>query len=697
MKGTDAQLYENRELSWLRFNERVLEEAENTQVPLCERMSFLSIFQSNLDEFFMVRVGSLEDQKLLSHTVRDNKTNMTSGEQISAIVKRVEELGKIKDNIYKQVMEEVSEKGFRLVTFAQLGKSESDYLEQYFMTEIFPLLSVMIVGRKQPFPFLKSKEIYAMAVLETKSDKKKLGIIPCNSTVFPRLIKVPSQPEMYMLCEELILHFLPKVFKGYKVVQKTLMRITRNADIDMYKVYDEDVDYRDYMSQIVKQRRKLAPIRLEFTRDVEMDIVERLCGYFDLDKERVFFTKTPLDLSFVFQVGDILREDSSLFYQRRVGQKSCMIDDNQLLIPQILEKDVLLSYPYESIRPFLRLLHEAATDPKVISIRMTLYRLAKDSKIVDALVEAAENGKQVDVLVELKARFDEENNIEWSRTLEDAGCHVVYGVDGLKVHSKLCQITRKENDAIQYITQIGTGNYNEKTSKLYTDLSLITANQDIGMEVAKVFQALLLGEVIHDSQHLLVAPDCLQNRIMDMIDKEIEEAKAGKPSYIGVKINSLTDKKIIDKLIEASQAGVKIDMVVRGICCLRSGILQLTDNIHVMSIVGRFLEHSRIYIFGTPDRDRIYIGSADFMTRNTLRRVEVAVPIYDNALKERIRTMYNIMLKDNVKGRVQQPDGSYVVPEIVKNNEGENNKEEMLNSQEYFYRKAYEAAGCPIC
>lgn len=598
-------LYENRELSWLKFNERVLEEAEDTSVPLCERMTFLSIFQSNLDEFFMVRVGSLEDQKLLSQKLRENKTNMTAGEQIEAILKRVAELNERKDAIYASIMKEVGEKGVHLTDFKALAKSESKYLEEYFMKEIVPLLSVMIVGRKQPFPFLKGQEIYALAVLGTRNGKKKIGIIPCSSSVFPRLIRIPTKDDTYMLVEELILHFLPKVYKGYKVLEKSVIRVTRNADIDFNAVYDEDLDYRDKMAQIVKLRKKLAPVRLELSRDINEDMIKQVCEYAEMEEPHVFLNQAPLDLSFLFQIEDILRKDANLVYQRRVPQPSPMLKSNEHIIPQILDHDVLLSYPYESIKPFLQMLQEAARDPEVISIRMTLYRLARNSKVVEALTEAAENGKQVDVLVELKARFDEANNIEWSRTLEDAGCHVVYGIDGLKVHSKLCLITRKVGDEIQYITQVGTGNYNEKTSRLYTDLSLITADKRIGEEAAKVFQAILLGSVVEDMEHLLVAPKCLQNKVLAMIENEIQIAKEGKPAYIGIKINSLTDKKIIDKLIDASRAGVKIDMVIRGINCLRSGIPGDTGNIHIVSIVGRFLEHSRIYIFGTHDRDKV--------------------------------------------------------------------------------------------
>ena len=682
MEETKNTIFVNRELSWLKFNERVLEQAKMGQVPLCERLTFLSIFQSNLDEFFMVRVGSLEDQKLLNNNDRENKTNMTPDEQLVAILERVNELNQVKDKIYKELMKKIEEYGVDIISFKELSKSENAQMRNYFNNNILPLLSVMIVGRKQPFPFLKGEEIYAMAILDKKSGKERIGIIPCNSEMIPRMISVPGREHTYMLREEVILHYMNDVFNGYKIKQKSVMRVTRNADIDVSKVYDEDLDYRDQMAQLVKLRKKLAPVRLELTRDIEPEMVEKMCEYLELEKNHVLYSKSPLDLSFVFKIEDILRGKTELFYEKKVPQPSPSLDMNKAIIPQILERDVLLSYPYESIRPFLQMLHEAARDPKVQSIRMTLYRLAKNSKVVEALVEAAENGKQVDVLVELKARFDEANNIDWSRTLEDAGCHVVYGVDGLKVHSKLCLITRKTDDKVEYITQIGTGNYNEKTARLYTDLSLITSREDIGIEAREVFQEILIGNTVEKTQHLLVAPKCLQKPILDMIDYEIEEARLGKKAYIGVKVNSLTDKKIIDKLVEASKAGVKIDMVVRGICCLKAGVEGETENIHIRSIVGRYLEHSRIYIFGPESRDKMYIASADFMTRNTLRRVEVAAPIYDEKIKDRIRNMFKVMLMDNELARIEGADGIYRLQKA----EGE-----KINSQEYFNEQAYEA------
>ena len=512
--------------------------------------------------------------------------------------------------------------------------------------------------------------------------QERLGIIPCGSGVFDRLIRLPGG-NTYMLSEELILHYIPKVFKGYQVKEKSLRRVTRNADIDADALYDEDLDYREFMAELIKRRKKLSPVRIELSRKLSEESVKMLCGYLTTKPQYVFRSQSPLDLSFVFQIEDALRKIPELFYARRTPRKSPAFTGDRPILDQIKEKDKLLSYPYESINPFLNMLHQAANDKDVVSIKMTLYRVAKQSKVVEALIEAAENGKEVLVLVELKARFDEENNIGWSRLLEDAGCRVIYGLDGYKVHSKLCLITKKTDEQIEYYTQIGTGNYNEKTSRLYTDLSLMTYNVDIGLEAANVFQALAMGETIKRVDHLLVAPKCLQNKVLDMIDEEIRHAEAGEPAYIGLKMNSLTDKKIMEKLVEASCAGVKIDMVVRGICCLIPQVPGKTENIRVRSIVGRFLEHSRIYIFGSEGREKIYIASADFMTRNTLRRVEVAAPVYDEEIKARLLRMFHIMLQDNQQARQEDGEGIYrILP----------TDEEPLDSQEYFYAEAYEIA-----
>lgn len=675
-------IYMNRELSWLKFNERVLEEAENSKVPLCERLTFASIYQSNLDEFFMVRVGSLIDQMLVAKDSRDNKTHMTPKEQIQAILPQVEILNRRKDEVYGKLMEKIEEYGVRLVDFSKITEEENKFLEAYFDMEISGLISPTIVGKRQPFPFLKNKEIYAVVVLTTKSGKERLGIIPCGSGVFERLIRLPGG-NTYMLSEELILHYIPKVFKGYQVKEKSLLRVTRNADIDADALYDEDLDYREFMADLIKKRKKLAPVRIELSRKLSEGSVKLICEHLTTKSQYVFRSQAPLDLSFVFQIEDALRKIPELFYERRTPRKSPAFTGDRPILDQIKEKDKLLSYPYESINPFLNMLHEAANDKDVVSIKMTLYRVAKQSKVVEALIEAAENGKEVLVLVELKARFDEENNIGWSRLLEDAGCRVIYGLDGYKVHSKLCLITKKTDEQVEYYTQIGTGNYNEKTSRLYTDLSLMTYNVDIGLEAANVFQALAMGETIKHVDHLLVAPKCLQNKILDMIDEEIVHARAGEPAYIGLKMNSLTDKKIMEKLVEASCAGVRIDMVIRGICCLIPQVPGKTENIHVRSIVGRFLEHSRIYIFGSEGREKIYIASADFMTRNTLRRVEVAAPVYDEEIKARLLRMFHIMLQDNQQARQEDGEGVYrILP----------TDEEPLDSQEYFYAEAYEIA-----
>ncbi|NSK80536.1 polyphosphate kinase 1 [Blautia massiliensis] len=676
-------IYMNRELSWLKFNERVLEEAENPENPLCERLTFASIYQSNLDEFYMVRVGSLVDQMLLAKDIRENKTNMTPEEQLDVILARTKKLNRKRDVVYEEIMENLEQYGVHMLNFHKIEKEDRNYLERYFEAEVAPVISPSIVGKRQPFPFLRNKEIYAVVVLETKKGKEKLGIIPCSSTGIQRLIPVPGKTGTYMLSEELILHFVSKIFKGYHIKAKSLLRITRNADIDADALYDEDLDYREFMVELIKARKKLAPIRLELSREMDGDVVETLCEYLEVDKNYVFRGDIPLDLSFVFQIQDGLRKRTELFYEKRIPQKSPLFNSHEPILDQIAKKDRFLSYPYESIKPFLTMLHEAANDEDVVSIKMTLYRVAKQSKVVEALIEAAENGKEVFVLVELKARFDEENNIGWSRLLEDAGCHVIYGLDGYKVHSKLCQIMKKKDGNVEYYTQIGTGNYNEKTARLYTDLSLMTADPKIGTEAARVFQALAMGETVEDMEHLLVAPRCLQNKVLAMIDEEIKHAKAGEQAYIGLKMNSLTDKRIMNKLVEASCAGVHIDMVIRGICCLIPGVKGQTENIHIISIVGRFLEHSRIYIFGTQERARIYISSADFMTRNTLRRVEVAAPIEDPDIRMQIQEMFVTMLSDNRKARIMNNKGNYKI---------EPSDNAPLNSQEVFLQQAYDNA-----
>ena len=749
-------IYENRELSWLRFNERVLEEAASASVPLGERLSFLSIFQSNLDEFFMVRVGSLTDRAKTAPGSRDSKTDMTPEQQLEAIMKEVRRLCAKKDKIYAQVMSELREYGIQLINFSSLSDEDAAFLEKYFKKEIRPLLGPQIISKRQPFPFLRGKEIYAVVALSAKKSKNgkhknsddgsddgsgkkksavKLGIVPCNSQMFPKLIKVPGREETFMLADELILHFMPKIFKGYDIAGKSLVRIIRNADIDMDDAdFDDSTDYRRDMEKILKNRRKLAPVKVDYSRFMGGSVIALLCSYLGFSTERAFHSESPLDMSAAGMLRDVLKEkdrnsenseleeDNSrsfgephadkLFYDRLVPQQSAYIDSKRSMIEQIKEKDVMLAYPYESIDPFIKLLSEAAFDPKVVSVRITLYRVADDSRIVRALEQAAENGKDVLVLVELRARFDEEHNIECSRALESAGCRIIYGFDHFKVHSKLCQIVRQGDEGLEYITQVGTGNYNEKTAGLYTDLCMMTASPDIAEDASHVFDSLSLG-ILPDGMHtLMVAPNCLQDRVIDLIDREIKKAENNEPAYIGLKMNSLSDKKIIDELIKASQAGVTVDMVIRGICCLIPGVPGYTENIRIRSIIGRYLEHARIYIFGAePETCDIYIASADFMTRNTVNRVEVAAPVLDNDLRKRVLDMFDTMLADNVKAWIKQPDGLYIKaseikeasqlpspaePEEVGSAAGAPHGRaqstppaEKINSQEEFFKRAY--------
>ncbi len=672
--------FANRELSWLRFNYRVLEEASDEMVPLCERLSFLSIFQSNLDEFYMVRVGSLFD---MPPEQKENKTYMTAEEQLHAIYAESRRLLHEKDETYRVLCKQLQKNGVEIVDFHSISKDEAAFLESYFHAEVEPLLSPQIIGKKQPFPFLHNKAIYAVVVLEKKGSQK-LGIVPCTSTVIPELIPLPGTKHRFILSEELILHFMPEIFSRHIIKSKTLIRIIRSADIDADdKKLGEEEDFRKVMEKLIRKRSRLHPVKMEYSRLMDPAVISRLCEYLELEEAQVFHSAAPLRLSFFSKVRDMLRHDKSLFFQRRVPQMPPDFDASTSIMAQIREKDRLLSFPYESIKPFLELLREASVHPDVVSIKMTLYRVANNSKVVEALIEAAENGKDVVVLVELRARFDEENNIEWSRRLEDAGCRVLYGLDQMKVHSKLCLITMKNEEEISYITQIGTGNYNEKTAEMYTDLSLMTANEAIGQEASQVFNALCMGQTVTETEYLLVAPNCLRGKLIDMMDAEIAKAKSGGKGYIGVKVNSLTDKQLINKLIAASAAGVQIELIVRGISCLIAGVPGLTENVTIRSIVGRFLEHHRIYIFGTDGDAKVYISSADFMTRNTIRRVEIAIPVQDAALQERILAMFRLMMEDNIKARIQQPDGSYKRAEV--------NLPE-INAQELLYENAYRDA-----
>ena len=682
--GPEASCYGNRELSWLQFNRRVLEEAEDPANPLCERLNFAAIFQSNLDEFFMVRVGMLLDT--LNMGVTDNKTGMTSGQQAAAVLDKTRQLLADRDRICKGLLGELSAQGVELCRFDALPDKTQSFLEKYFTASVLPLLSPQIIGRKQPFPFLRNKEIYAVAMLKTKNGGERMGIVPCGEGVLRRLVPLPGEGGQFILVEELIASFLSKLFVHYKVEGTVLIRLVRSADIDMDDASGQPDDipaeeYRKSMEKLIRRRKRLQPVKLDYRGKLSDTIRDGLCACLGLSKKHLFASGAPLDLSFFGAVRDLLRDRAELFYPRRVPQNSPNVDPLIPMAEQIRKRDRMLSFPYESVRPLLRLLQEAGQDPDVVSIKMTLYRVAHNSKVVEALVDAAENGKEVVALVELRARFDEENNIGWSRVLEQAGCRVIYGLDGLKVHSKLLLITRRRGEQVEYITQVGTGNYNEDTVRLYTDYALMTADPQIGADAAQVFNALSMGEVLEESKKLMVAPACLRTKILAYIDGEMARAGAGEPAYLGFKLNGLTDKQLIDKLIEASQAGVKIDLIVRGVCCLTGGVPGLTDNIRVVSIVGRYLEHARIYLFGEGERRKVYLSSADFMTRNTTRRVEVAAPVDDPALRAHLEQMFADELRDTAKGRLQQPDGSYVRAEG-----------EPFNSQEHFCDQAASGA-----
>lgn len=675
--------FDNRELSWLKFNQRVLEEAEDSRVPLFERLGFASIFASNLDEFFMVRVGSLYDRTLLKRDEPDNKTNLTAAQQLSLIANKTAELLPRFDSAYRNIMEQLKLYGAEHVRVSSLGAGDMDYLAKYFMSDIQPLLFPTIVDKKHPMPFFANKAVYILTRLKNKKGNEFFGIIPTSSEAFGQLVQLPSESGFrFILTSELIMLFAHLTFGDYEVTDRGIIRITRNADIDAEEaLYDYDVDFRNVMEELVKKRKKLCPVRVEYVgyhnKDELVQFAEQ--AGLTLGKSFVFHVKHPLDFGFIPLLEEHISGDG-LFFDKLTPQLSPAILPNIPLIKQLEQRDIMLMYPFEAFSPFIRLLEEAATSPEVVSIKITLYRVARDSKIVDALIKAAENGKEVLALVELRARFDEENNIGWSKRLEEAGVTVIYGLDGLKVHSKLLLITRKIGSSIFYTTQIGTGNYNERTSRLYTDITVMTSDHDIGTDASLVFTALSIGSTVESSSSLWVAPHCLKSRVVEMIDREMTYGKDG---YIGLKLNSLTDKDIIEKLVQAGKRGVKIELLVRGISCLVTGIAGETENISLVSIVGRFLEHSRIYIFGSGEREKVYISSADFMTRNTERRVEVAAPIKSAEIRARITDYFHTMLRDNVKARVQQPDGTYIRREP---------SGEPLDAQLYFYQKAYTAA-----
>lgn len=682
----------NRDLSWLKFNERVLEEAEDHSNPLFERLNFMAIYHSNLSEFLMVRVGSLHDRLLLKKDEIDPRSGMTTLEQLRAINRKIRELTPRKNRALIEILRELENYHIFYKAGVHLTKYEERFLERYFERNVLPLLSPHILDKHHPFPFLQNNTVYIAVLLKSKDGKTQLGIIPASG-YFERLLLLPSKYIKFTLIEDLIYRFASRVFPRHRVEARSIFSITRNADIDADEAFfDYDMSYRDIMEIIVKKRKKLEPVRLDICRSQSEEITKRLMKNLNLTQDEVFFNEMPTVLSFVSDLKDLLTDEKyrPLFYPPLVSQPSGQVDLNKKLIPQIQKRDVLLSYPYQDMKTFVRLLEEAAMNPSVMSIKITLYRVARNSKVIDALIRAAENGKEVITVVELRARFDEENNIDWSKRLQEAGASLIYGIEDYKVHSKLLLITMKKRDgALGFITQVGTGNYNESTAKLYTDLSLITADEDIAINAQDVFKNLCMGSLVENSDILMVSPLTLKQSVLRYIDQEILMAKSGAPAQLTFKINSLNDTDIIKKLIAASDAGVKIRMIIRGICCLNVETTGKTRNIDISSIVGRYLEHSRIYLFGPKERQKVYISSADFMSRNTERRVEVAIPVLDPDLKREINDLIDIQLKDNVKARHQVGKGVYRKLPVPKG-------APRIDSQVELFKHAYREAGNPL-
>ena len=678
----EDSIFINRELSWLDFNRRVLVLGKDKNVPLAEQLKFLAIYGSNLDEFFMVRVGSLQERASLMRAKkerdkRENKTNMTAEEQLAAIMPKTAHLQEDCDKYYEKALENLAACGYKKVDFDALSKEEEHFWKKYFQSELFPILSPQIVDSRHPFPFLRNKEIY-LGVLLKEKEGQSLGMIPISSQMERlQLVRRDGHTE-FALTEELVLHYAALIFGKDAVQEKCLFRVTRNADIDVKEgMMDHDIDYREIMADLLKRRRKLAAVRLQVTPTAPQEIVRILCGKLELTHKRVFAQKSPLDLSFFYKLTGKMEADGhpELFYP---SARPMLPPPEYDLAAEVQKHDVLLSYPYQSIRPFIAMLKKAAQNPDVISIKMTLYRMARESQIVQALMEAAENGKEVVALVELRARFDEQNNIDWSKQLEEAGCTVLYGFEDYKVHSKLTLITKKSAQGYSYITQIGTGNYNEKTSELYTDYSFITADHGIGEEASNVFQNLAVQKLTETSEKMLVAPLRFKSVLLDEMDRVITAARLGRPASMILKNNSISDRDIILKLQEASCAGVRIDMIVRGICCVRAEVPGKTENLHIRSLVGRYLEHGRIYSFYDGTETRIYIASGDFLTRNTECRVEVGVRVEDPILIQKLSDILQLQLRDNVNAREMRADGSY---QKVKSAPGE----ELVNGQMDMY------------
>ena len=676
MKKEMQNYTQNRELSWLKFNQRVLEEAKDSSVPLLERMKFVSIFTSNLDEFFMIRVGSLYDMSLTDNSTIDSRSGMNPKEQLDAIFAAVAPLYKERDKTYSEIKKLLNPYGVCGLSIKELEQQEKKYVKKYFKDQILPILSPQIVDANHPFPHLLNKELYVIASLK-QNGTSMIGIVPVPQFVSD-ILYLPGHDIRYIRMEKVIMEYLDVVFDKYEVSNKNYICVTRNADVSPDdEALEINDDFRLLMQETLHKRRRMAVVRMETAEPLDKELEKYFCDKFKITPAQIYRTKMPMKLDYIFSIMDKVPASlkRSLIDEPFTPQPSRYLTDGKV-IPQVKKKDILLSYPYESMDPFLRMIKEAAYDPTVLTIRITIYRLAKKARLVEYLCAAAENGKEVTVLIELRARFDEQNNIDWSERLEEAGCRVIYGFEGYKVHSKICLITYRNRNNIEYITQVGTGNYNEKTATMYTDVSLITADKGIGEDAAVFFKNMSIGNLNGSYQHIIVSPTSLKPKVLSLMDEEIKKGTNGR---IIMKMNSVTDIDFIQKVSEASNAGVKVDLIVRGICCILPGVKGYTENLRVTSIVGRYLEHPRIFLFGTGADQKIYIGSADMMTRNTEKRVEVACPVYDETIRKQLTHMLKIMLADNVKARELKSDGKYYMKEKGTS---------KVNSQEYFMREA---------
>ena len=676
MKKEMQNYTQNRELSWLKFNQRVLEEAKDSSVPLLERMKFVSIFTSNLDEFFMIRVGSLYDMSLTDNSTIDSRSGMNPKEQLDAIFAAVAPLYKERDKTYSEIKKLLNPYGVCGLSIKELEQQEKKYVKKYFKDQILPILSPQIVDANHPFPHLLNKELYVIASLK-QNGTSMIGIVPVPQFVSD-ILYLPGHDIRYIRMEKVIMEYLDVVFDKYEVSNKNYICVTRNADVSPDdEALEINDDFRLLMQETLHKRRRMAVVRMETAEPLDKELEKYFCDKFKITPAQIYRTKMPMKLDYIFSIMDKVPASlkRSLIDEPFTPQPSRYLTDGKV-IPQVKKKDILLSYPYESMDPFLRMIKEAAYDPTVLTIRITIYRLAKKARLVEYLCAAAENGKEVTVLIELRARFDEQNNIDWSERLEEAGCRVIYGFEGYKVHSKICLITYRNRNNIEYITQVGTGNYNEKTATMYTDVSLITADKGIGEDAAVFFKNMSIGNLNGSYQHIIVSPTSLKPKVLSLMDEEIKKGTNGR---IIMKMNSVTDVDFIQKVSEASNAGVRVDLIVRGICCILPGVKGYTENLRVTSIVGRYLEHPRIFLFGTGADQKIYIGSADMMTRNTEKRVEVACPVYDETIRKQLTHMLKIMLADNVKARELKSDGKYYMKEKGTS---------KVNSQEYFMREA---------